>query len=113
MFSKLCWNQFSQNKLLVSGEHLYDEKVVKKQFYYEVWSPNQNKKSKKKPTRWVKVKKANIELLNLEPFISLKPSFWFSFYRWFKTCHKTIANTKGTATQLLKEQTNYCVYTNN
>ena len=28
-------NQFLQNKLLVSGKHLHDDKSSKKQFYYK------------------------------------------------------------------------------
>ena len=46
MISKPYWDQFLQNKILVLGENLYNNKSSKKQLFYEVWTPNQNKKSK-------------------------------------------------------------------
>ena len=35
---------------------------------------------------------------NLDPFVSLNPSFYFPFYRWFKTCRKTTTNIEVTVT---------------
>ena len=46
VISKPYWNQFLQNELLVLGEHFSNNKSSKKQFYYEVWPPTQNKKIK-------------------------------------------------------------------
>ena len=38
---------FYKVKLLVSDEHLYDDKSTKKQFCYEAWTPNKNEILKK------------------------------------------------------------------
>lgn len=47
-----------------------------------------------------------------DALLPLNHGFDILFYQSFKACLKTIANLKGTATQLIKQQLNYCINAN-